>query len=364
MNSSPPQILFLCSSDHVSRERKGFAEALSTRSNWITLDRSYSTWGDIRASLEKSPDLVFHPDVQHTYLPEGLEDADVPTACLHIDTYSETDNRVRMSMLFDIALVCHPGYPEYFESCGHSETLLFPHAVRAPLYEGALPDETTDVAMVGRLDGEQYSYRRACVRAVQNLGVSTNDFSRYYEYDEMAELYQRAKIGLNVSRDDHLEDANLRCFEVMGGGALLMTPIPSELSEMGLVEGEHFVGYTSPADLSEKVKYYLDHEGEREEIARLGRKVTLNRFTYDRWAERLVDRIEEGIPRQAPARTMPEGEVASIYVDYFSKRGDIDGTLHHLRRQRRAGRAGWSLVKSIGKAAKATIRGWQRALTS
>lgn len=307
---------------------------------------------------------MFHPDIHRTYLPEGLEKTDIPTACLHIDTYSGTESRRRMSMLFDLALVCHPEYPSYFEEHGHPETLLFPHAVRAPLYQDPLPQKGKDVAMIGRLDGDQYSYRRACVKTIQALDVSTNDFSRYYEYAEMAELYRESKIGLNVSRDDHLQDANLRCFEVMGGGALLMTPTPSELSKLGLVDGEHFVGYTSVDDLSEKVEYYLNQDNEREEIARRGREVTLNRFTYDGWAKRLIDRIREGIPLQAPARRMPEAEVASIYVDYFSKRGQVDEALHHLRRQRQAGRSGYSLAKSTGKAAKVTIQSWCRALTS
>jgi len=358
-------ILFLCTADYLERERKGFVEALEDRVEILTLSRFYDGWDGIQSSLENNaPDLVLHPDVYRTYIPEGIERADAPTACLHIDTYSASENRARMSLLFDLAFVCHPGYPEFFEAQGHPEALLFPHAIRAPLYNDPLPEKTLDVAMVGRLDGAHYSYRRSCVRAIEDLGVSTNEFGRYYEYEEMVDVYRYARIGLNVSRDNHLQDANLRCFEVMGGGTLLMTSMPTELTKLGLSEGEHFVGYESTEDLTEKVKYYLDHDEERQEIASRGREVTLNRFTYDQWADRIIKRIDEGIPPQAPARTMAEDEVASIYVDYFSKRGRVDETLYHLRRQREANGSNGRLLSSVGKAAKATVRGWQRALTS
>jgi hypothetical protein len=258
--------------------------------------------------------------------------------------------------------VCHPGYPEYFIERGNPECLLFPHAIRAPQYRDPLPEKTIDVAMVGRLSGSDYSYRRRCVRAVtENLDVTTNDFQSAYDYPAMADVYRKAKIGLNVSRNGYLEDANLRCFEVMGGGALLLTPHPTELSKLGLEDGAHFVTFHSQDDLVDKIRYFLNHNEAREEIALNGREATLTHFTYDRWSERLIERIDEGIPQQAPARSMSEGEVASIHVDYYSKRGEIDETLHHLRRQRKAD--GPSL-RSVAKAAKVTVRGWQNAFFS
>ncbi|MBB4062396.1 glycosyltransferase [Salinibacter ruber] len=359
-----PEILFLSTADYVERERIGLVEALRSQDATVTcLDRFRDHAVEaVEAVTDSPPDLALHPDTYRVYLPEGIEALDCPTACLHIDTYGGWKNRARMSFLFDLALVCHPEYPEFFQKEGHPECLLFPHAVRRSFYNDPLPEKSLDLAMIGRLDGGNYSYRRSCVRAVNELEVEKNDFSNYYEYAEMAEVYRRAKIGLNVSRDDYLRDANLRCFEVMAGEALLLTPAPTELSQLGLESEEHFVTFRSENDLTEKVRYYLDHPRERQEIARNGRKETLKCFTYDRWAERLVNRIDEGIPLQAPARGMSEGEAAEIYVDYLSRRGQIDETLTHFRRQRK--NRGGSLMRSLGKGVKVTVRGWQRALFS
>jgi hypothetical protein len=353
----------LSTADYVERERTGFVKALRDHATVTCLDRFHENAVDgVEAVTDGSPDLALHPDMYRVYLPEGLEALDCPTACLHIDTYGGTANRARMSLLFDLAMVCHPGYPEYFHEHGHPECLLFPHAVRRPCYEDPLPEKSLDLAMVGRLDGAKYTYRRKCMQAINEVGAATNKVDKHYEYPEMADVYRRSKIGLNVSRDDYLEDANLRCFEVMAGGALLLTPGPTELTQLGLQDGKHFVSFRSEDDLTRKVNYYLRHDEEREEIAMRSRAETLDRFTYDRWAGRLVERIDQGIPRQAPARDMSEGRNAELYIDYLSKRGKIDETLRHLRRQRRS--EGGSLLRSLGKAAKVTVRGWQKALLS
>ena len=59
----------------------------------------------------------------------------------------------------------------------------------------------------------------------------------------MAKIYKQSKVVVNLSRDDYLQDANLRCFEVMASGALLITPKPTELSEIGFIEGTHYVTF-------------------------------------------------------------------------------------------------------------------------
>ena len=200
------KILFLCTKKYLNgesgRERNSLFQALKSYANVSCLDCFDSSID--RAVEDQDFDLILHPDVHRPYLPEGLVSVDTPTACLHIDTYSEPENRMRVSMLFDWTLVCHPGYPEQFEANGHPEATLFPLAVRKDYYEGPLPEKKVDVAVVGRLSGKDYSYRRRCVKVVEKMNIVTNDFGQYYDYEEMSNLYKDSKIGLNVSRNSHL----------------------------------------------------------------------------------------------------------------------------------------------------------------
>jgi hypothetical protein len=356
-----PSILFLCSQDDLQRTRQWFYEALQKRAKATCLDSTPSEMSEISILRNNKVDLVLYPDVYRSYLPTGVENIDVPTTCLHIDTYNAPHSRFLTSLLFDVSIVCHPGFARMFEERGHPEVLTFPLAVRKQYYDDPVPTKELDVAMVGRLHGKQYSYRRSCVEAVRNA-FEMNDVEQDYDYSALSALYLSARIGLNVSRDDHLQDANLRCFEVMAGGALLMTPKPSELTDLGLREGEHFVGFRNKKQLLDRISYYLEHDEEREEIALRGRDQTLDRFTYDHWAKRLIDRIEQGVSLQAPARSMSSSRVAGIYVDYFSKRGKLNEALNHLRRQRQEGGYDRYFLQSAWKAAKATMRRWQRAL--
>jgi hypothetical protein len=291
-------------------------------------------------------------------------------ACFQIDAYSAIENRASLSRLFDLALIFHTLHKQKYEIDGHTGVKKFPHAVNKKYFERHLDVFEYDVSTIGRLDGSDYAYRRKAVGLFKRMDVTTNDMERYYPYEEMVDTYSKSRITVNVSRGEHLQEAHLSCLEIMGAGTLLLTTCdpnedqPHELELLGYEKGRHFATFGSLAELRSKIQYYLSHEEERELMAERARELTLSKHTYDQRARTLVEWIENGIPLQAPARTMAEDEVASIYVDYFSKRGHVDETLYHLRRQREANGSSGRLLSSIGKAAKATVRGWQRALTS
>jgi spore maturation protein CgeB len=326
---------------------------------------------DIIASTNGSlPDLVLHPDIHRSYLPEGIEKLDCPTACFQIDAYSSSENRASVSRLFDLPLIFHPSCIPNYSAFGHSGVRSFPHAIPAEKYTSLADRKQYDVSSIGRLDGPDYTYRRSSVDRLKNLDVKTNDMERYYPYDEMIKTYAQSRITVNVGRGNHLGKAHLSCLEIMGAGTLLLTTRssdtgrPHELETLGYTEDEHFATFANLDELERKIRYYLAHDEERITKANRARKHTLRKHTCNKRAETLLRWIEDGIPRQAPAREMDEDQVASIYVDYFSKRGHVDETLYHLRRQRKANGSGGRLLSSVGKAAKATVRGWQRALTS
>ncbi|MCS4194429.1 hypothetical protein GGP50_002655 [Salinibacter ruber] len=363
-----PEILFLSTADYVERERTGLVEALQSHATVTYLDRFRDHAVEaVEVVTDRPPDLVLHPDTYRVYLPEGIEALDCPTACLHIDAYSGIQSRANMSRLFDLTMICHPNYVGEY-SRRHSNVRAFPHAVPIEVYGRVNPREEHDVAMIGRLDGEDYKYRRRAVDMIEEMDVVSNDMDRYYPYEEMVKVYSNSKVTINVSRGEYLNEAHLSCLEIMGAGTLLLTTCDPkskqvhELERLGFDEGRHFSTFEDLEDLRDKIDFYLDHDEERKAMAAKARERTLEEHTHDQRAKKLIEWIDDGIPLQAPARDMSGGEAAEIYVDYLSKRGQIDATLTHVRRQRRDG--GGSLIRSLGKAAKATVRGWQHALFS
>jgi hypothetical protein len=129
-------------------------------------------------------------------------------------------------------------------------------------------------------------------------------------------------VVVNVGRDDFPEDANLRVFEVLASGALLLTRLPTELTSLGFEEGRHFVGYRDPAEINALVRKYIDDESRRAGIAAAARQLVLEQHTYDRRVEQLLSRLgPASSPSRAPARSWPESRARLAALDFYSAHG-------------------------------------------
>jgi spore maturation protein CgeB len=97
---------------------------------------------------------------------------------------------------------------------------------------------------------------------------------------DMYGVFARSKITLNRHIDLAENYANnMRLYEATGMGALLITDERSNLGEL-FTPGKEIVTYKDSSDLTEKVRYYLDHDYERDLIARAGQARTLSEHTY------------------------------------------------------------------------------------
>jgi Glycosyl transferases group 1 len=264
------------------------------------------------------PDVFAHV-VDTPGLPGGLQFSPVPTASLDIDSFWWTASRVRWSMLFDYVFVWHPSLAPLYRAAGHPKVFVLPHAVDETLFQES-PGEahrSFDLGWVGAFDYAHYTMRR---RIVETLAArfKMNDFARRYNKQETADIYRQSKVVVNVSRSDFPQEANMRCYEAMAGGALLITGMPSELTEWGFREGEHFIGWRSEAEIPDLVDYYLRHEQKRTEIARAGQKLTMSDFTFQSCRDKMTSVFREH-PHEffAPARNWPEDDVHLVYLEYY-----------------------------------------------
>jgi spore maturation protein CgeB len=103
-------------------------------------------------------------------------------------------------------------------------------------------------------------------------------------------LYSSAAINLNCTLEDCVrwDVVTLRAFEVMACGGFLIT---DEVPSLRSVCGEAVVITSGFDDLENKIEYYLSHERERKEIARMGPEVAKN-YSIDSMAHRLTDYLE------------------------------------------------------------------------
>ena len=111
----------------------------------------------------------------------------------------------------------------------------------------------------------------------------------------------------------------MRVFEAMAAGALLITKLPTNLSALGFVDGEHFIGFRQELEIAELIRHYLRDEEARLKITRAARELVLEKHTYDARVKSLVEFVaENGHRLAAPARRWHEEKVRLAYLDYYS----------------------------------------------
>jgi Glycosyl transferases group 1 len=314
------RINFACDASELTRERRGYFDAFS-RLGCAQLAQSAGESSD-RTSANQ--ELLLYPDSPTTMIPEALAQSETRTACFQIDVFSKPDWKARWSALFDYVFVFHPEFGHYFAKRGHSRVFLLPHAVSAAAYAADIDNErTNDIAWVGRIDGELYRTRRRLLPLLA-ARYKINDWQCSYPESEIPNVYRQATVAVNIGRDDYPSDANLRCFEVMASGALLLTSLPTELELMGFKEGVHFMGYSSERELFQKVDCLLADDDKRKRITGAARTLVMRDHTYDVRAQtilRLIENDADGL--LAPARNWNSSRVDFVYLHYHCKRGSF-----------------------------------------
>lgn len=320
-------ILILCREQDLEREIAGYVEALRRRGvTLLFIPPASPINADISLLIQACPErpsLILHPESGFPCLPASLVQTQIATACFQIDTYAYPRRRLRWAALFDHVAVFHPGYDQEFRRKGHPGAFLLPHAIQREIFDGPELNRTFDIGWVGQSRGPLYSKRAALLEQLAH-SFTMNDFSQRHDLRELADIYCRSRIVVNVGRDDYPQDANLRTFEAMASGALLVTSLPSELSDLGFVEGVHFAGYHEQQELFSLVRRFLKDDSALKSIAQAARQKVFQEHTYDSRVDALLERIHQGGKRHAaPARSRSESQVRLTYLDYYAAHGAL-----------------------------------------
>src|SRR5713226_5561982 len=290
--------------------------------------------GDLRELLKLCPEppiLILHPESGLPVLPGGLTLSTIPTACFQVDTYAYAKRRLIWSMLFDYPIIFHPGFDVQFREAGHPRPLLFPHAVESSLFPRAERERVFEVGWVGQIGGSLYRQRAHLLPELAR-SFRMNNWTKHHAPPEMAEVYKQSKIVVNIGRDDYPQDANLRTFEAMAAGALLLTSLPSELTQLGFEPGKHFLGFRIRNEIVPLIRKYLVDEPARRQIAEAAREKVLREHTYDVRVQTLLENLEKDAGKFfAPARQWPDSRVRLTYLDYFAANGVLDRAAAELR---------------------------------
>jgi len=138
-----------------------------------------------------------------------------------------------------------------------------------------------DISFVGST--KDHSDRYSGIAALKSAGIDVFQSGEHKEnrrsIDEAALIYKRSKISLNFCYHSNGRiQIKGRVFETTSCGSMLMEAENSETAKLfePMVD---YVSFKDEKDLVNKVKYYLDHDAEREEIAANGHRKFHERYS-------------------------------------------------------------------------------------
>jgi spore maturation protein CgeB len=210
--------------------------------------------------------------------------------------------------VYDLMLAPQQGMVDYFNDRGITAELLR-HAFEPRCLKFLNPEsqKTVAVSFIGLLRGGNYNKRRElletlCSRMGNNIFIWASNLDglspvssirkRHQGHAWGRDLYRisaNSKIALNChSEQEGQFSGNKRLFDVTGLSTLLVTDLTKDLHQLFDLDKE-VVAYRNANECVEVLKYYLEHDDEREAIARAGQQRTLREHTYYHRMQELID---------------------------------------------------------------------------
>ena len=98
-------------------------------------------------------------------------------------------------------------------------------------------------------------------------------------YDEMPLIFHNSKINLNITLRSIKSGIPLRAMDIIGAGGFLLTNYQSDFLQHFIPDKE-YVYFEDKNDMLRKIDYYLEHENQRNDIARAGWERAKRQYSF------------------------------------------------------------------------------------
>jgi hypothetical protein len=144
-------------------------------------------------------------------------------------------------------------------------------------------DKEYDASLIGL----HYEQRTQLVQALRRKGYNV-----LYElglvWDEYRLENNKARVGLNWSS---LQDINARTFEIMAMKQIPVINRLPHLQELGLNEGQHYLGFDTVEEGVAKVEWALNNPEQAEAIALCAHNHVHENHTYEKRVEKIFSEV-------------------------------------------------------------------------
>jgi len=204
-----------------------------------------------------------------------------PILVWNSDTHLGYDYRLKKSLDADYVFCAQKRACEEMARDGVKNPIWLPHAVEPLAYpKFDLATKKYDICFVGNVNSANR------LNALDALFKNIPNF--YYgqrRFDDAARKFAESKIAFNIHM---LDDLNMRDFEIMATGTMLLTNWIPTIEEV-FKDGHDLVLYRTEEEMVEKAKYYIEHDDEREKIAKAGYEKVIAEHTIIHRVEKMLD---------------------------------------------------------------------------
>ncbi len=256
-----------------------------------------------------------------------LREVNCPTVVWLVDEPQEVDMSEGYGKHFDIVITNDAN------TCGiHGphKCWYLPLAADPRIHKSAPPDrEVADVGFVGRVLPERAELLDRVYARTSDLSWRIVGPDRWHKDASFAEVWQRgcveheeyvallraSRIVLDIPRNELVSFAgrtnrrgipamgvNTRVFEAAACGKFLLTS--DSRRDLFRLFPSGSVGvyrHRDAADLAHQIRYYLEHEEEREDMAQAAHQTCMAEHTYPARVRQLIDIVEQWKATQMPA---------------------------------------------------------------
>ena len=279
----------------------------------VKLPRPFMTIHEVLDLLPFLPDRVVFYDNSGPMWILRLDENPIPSVFYSVDLHHHLSWHADLSALFDRVLVAQEEYIDAMLKWQRNVTWF-------PLWSldtrPAALEPDIDVCFRGNLDPELHPNRATFFDALRKLVPVDCAAENYWQ------AYYRSKIVINEAVRG---DLNFRVFEAMGCGAMLLTPrIGNGLLKL-FTDGVDLVTYEAhnPEDAAAKIRYYLEHDDERQQIADSGYAEVLALHSSARRGKALADILEPLSLTQKPIKHYALARVHLATIAVLRKRSSL-----------------------------------------
>jgi glycosyltransferase involved in cell wall biosynthesis len=228
--------------------------------------------------------IIFVEGGNMNLFPISLERFECPTIWWGIDSPHNFMKHIAIARLFDHTFLAQKEYVVRLKEEGIQSVSWMPLAFPSNSIAQTDSPRAMDVAYVGSMDWDLYPQRKRMLDQIANN--FPNSYIEKASADQMLEIYQKSKIVFNFSFKN---DINMRIFEAMGSGAVLVTnKIESNGMEDLFKEATHYLNYSAENNLIDLIKRILQDPELQASISENARDNIIRNHTYEHRASEIL----------------------------------------------------------------------------